>query len=147
MSGPQASEARTASASLDVRPDDATIAKYRSSLARRAMASYSAHRRAMLWALAHSCVMVRVADLSAPDLARTCRSTSAGASSSGGSWEVSTSGSYIVSTYNWLPSRPRVAITYSGSRSVVVETNAWAVSTVLPLSLIHISEPTRRTPI
>ena len=86
----------------------------------------------MLWPFAHSSVMVRVADLSAPELARTYRSTSAGVSSSGGSWEVATSGSYMVSTYNRLLSRPRVAITYSGSRSVVAETKAWAVSTVRP---------------
>src|SRR5665647_3193659 len=111
MSGPQAAEARTVSASLVVSPDEATIVAKRSSLAWRAMVSYSAQRRAMLWLLAHSSVMVRVADLSALELASTCRSTSAGASSSGSWWEVARSGSYMVSTYSRLLSRPRVAMT------------------------------------
>ena len=71
MSGPHACEARTASASSGVSPDEATSAAYRSSLAWWAMVSYSAHRRVMLWLFAHSCLMVRVADLSAPELART----------------------------------------------------------------------------
>src|SRR5665647_663821 len=132
MIGPQASEERTVSTSVGVRPEEATSAAYRCSLAWRAMVSYSAHSLVMLWLSAHVSVMVRVADLSAPELPKTYRRTSAGASSSGGSWEVARSGSYMVSTYSRLDSRPRVAMTYRGSRRMVAETNAWAVSTVLP---------------
>jgi len=42
----------------------------------------------MLWLFAHPSVIVWVAGLSAPELARTQRRTSAGASSSGGSWNL-----------------------------------------------------------
>ena len=120
------------SASVGVSPEEATIAAYRSSLARRAMVSYSAQSRAMLWALRPLLGDGEGGGLVGAGVGQDVPQHVGRRELLG--WFVGGGDVGVVHGVDIqaVALSPRVAITYSGSRSVVAETNAWAVSTVRP---------------